>query len=294
MGLFKKNFSQDKNPVQQEKPKASTAFIMLFNALPKLDTKRLGNSISQIEPLKQPATFDVQTFDVQIEEKGMLRAFMKFDDHKLQLVGISSPVPSPVMEHTIPVSNWKQEDKLPLQNHKAHIICYYEGENSNPTEQLLALYKTAFAFSEFGLLGILDEDAWNCTPTRMIKEQMKPNMLQRCRESVPLGIWTGFVKLFKSKNDVWYCTKGYHRFGVNDLAYLGQLGEANDVYNMFGNLFEYMLGGASIKAGHTAQISETHYLRFREVYEYSDYLKSPLGTLVIEKIKASEINKPVK
>ena len=289
MGLFKKNFSQDKNPVQQEKPKASTAFIMLFNALPKLDTKRLGNSISQIEPLKQPATFDVQ-----IEEKGMLRAFMKFDDHKLQLVGISSPVPSPVMEHTIPVSNWKQEDKLPLQNHKAHIICYYEGENSNPTEQLLALYKTAFAFSEFGLLGILDEDAWNCTPTRMIKEQMKPNMLQRCRESVPLGIWTGFVKLFKSKNDVWYCTKGYHRFGVNDLAYLGQLGEANDVYNMFGNLFEYMLGGASIKAGHTAQISETHYLRFREVYEYSDYLKSPLGTLVIEKIKASEINKPVK
>lgn len=288
MGLFKKIFGQDKNPAQQEKPKSSTAFIMLFNVLPKLAVAQLGNTISQIEPLRQPATFDVQ-----IEEKDMFRAFTKFDDHKLQLVGMSTPVPSSVLERTIPVSNWKQEDKLPLQNHKAHIICYYEGDNPNPTEQLLALYKIAFAFSEFGLLGILDEDAWNCMPIWMVKEQMKADMLQSCRKSVPVGIWTGFVKLFKNKTDVWYCTKGYHRFGVNDLAYLGQLDEANDVYSMFGNLFEYMLGGAFIKIGHTAQISETHYLRFREAYEYGDYLKSPLGTLVFEKIKASEIDKPV-
>ncbi len=106
--------------------------------------------------------------DIQIEEKDVLRAFVRFDDHQIQLVGFSAPVPSSTMERTISVSNWKQEDKLPLQNHKTHIICYYEGENSDPTEQLISLYKTAFAFSNFGLLGILDEDAWNCMPTWMI------------------------------------------------------------------------------------------------------------------------------
>jgi hypothetical protein len=288
MSLFKKILNQDKNPVQQDKSNASTAVVMLFNSLPKLDGTHIANVISQVETLKHPVAIDVQ-----IEEKGILRAFVKFDDHKIQLVGFSAPVPSSTLERTIPTSNWKQEDKLPLQNHTAHVICYYEGENTNPTEQLISLYKIAHAFSNFGLLGILDEDAWNCMPTWMIKEQMKPDVLQSCRESVPLGIWTGFVKLFKSKNDVWYCTKGYHRFGVKDLAYLGQLGDANNVYTLFGNLFEYMLSGASIVAGNTAQISETEHIRFREVYEYDDYLNSPLQTLVLEKIKASEINKPV-
>ena len=130
-------------------------------------------------------------------------------------------------------------------------------------------------------------------PVWMIKEQMKPNMLQSCREAVPVGMWTGFVKLFKSKDEVWFCTKGHHRFGARDLAYFGNPAEANEVYMLFANLFDYMAGGATIKAGDTAQISETHYIRFREVYELEDYLNSPLGTLVLEKIKASEINKPV-
>ena len=261
---------------------------MLSRSLPKLDVPQLESTISKIEPLKQPVAMNVQ-----VEEKGTLRAFATFDDHRIELVGFSAPVPPSTLERTITVSNWKQSDKKTLQSHRAHIICYYEGENSHPTEQLLSLYKTSFAFSNLGLLGVLDEEAWNCMPVWMIKEQMKPNMLQSCREAVPVGMWTGFVKLFKSKDEVWFCTKGHHRFGARDLAYFGNPAEANEVYMLFANLFDYMAGGATIKAGDTAQISETHYIRFREVYELEDYLNSPLGTLVLEKIKASEINKPV-
>jgi hypothetical protein len=209
-------------------------------------------------------------------------------------VGFSARVPAATIEHTIPISNWKPQDKAPLQGHKAHIICYYEGENASPVERQIALYKTAFAFWKEGLLGILDEDAWNCMPRRMIEEQVKPNMLHSCRQTLPLGIWTGFVKLFRGKNEVWFCTKGYHRFGAKDLAYLGRPDEANAAFDLFGNLFFYMRGGAVLKAGDTAQVSETENIRFREPYEYQDALNSPSGTLVFEKIKSSEINKPVR
>jgi hypothetical protein len=287
MSLFRRIFNQGKNPVQQDQPNLSTAFVMLFDSLPKLVETQVTNAISRIETLERPIIIDIR-----YEKEGILDALVEFDKHKIQLVGFSSPVPSLTMERTVPVSHWKQEDKLLLQCHKAHIVCYYLGENPNPKEQLISLYKVAFAFSDLGLFGILDEDAWNCMPAWMIKEQLKPDMLQSCRKSVPLGIWTGFIKFFKSEDDVWYCTKGYHRFGVKDLAYLGQLGEADDVYEIFGNLFVYMLDGASIKAGDTAQISETHHLRFRDVYEYGDYLNSPLETLVMEKVEAFEINGP--
>jgi len=288
MGIFKKTFNEDGKPNKRDNPKALTALVMLFDAFPKFNLTQLENAISQIEPLRKSLKIDIQ-----VEEKDILHALLEFDDHKIKLVGFSAPVPSSTIEHTIPVSNWKQEDKLPLSNHKTHIICYYEGNNPKPTERLIALYKIAFAFSNYGLLGILDEDAWNCMPTWMIKEQMKPDMLQSCRENIPLGIWTGFVKLFKSKDDVWYCTKGYYRFGVKDLAYLGKSSDAKSAYDMFGNLFEYMLGSSPVKTGDTAQVSETEYIRFREVYEYDDYLNSPLETLVLEKIKVSEINKPI-
>jgi hypothetical protein len=287
MDIPKKNSSNDKTSSVQGSQRALTGIILLFDKLPKLDITKIAGAIAQIEPLKKPVRSNIQ-----VEEGGILRAFVEFDDHRLQLVGFSARVPAATMEHTIPVSNWKPQDKALLQGHKAHILCYYEGENTNPVERLIALYKTAFAFCKEGVLGILDEDAWNCMPRRMIEEQVKPDMLQSCRQTVPLGIWTGFVKLFKSKTEVWFCTKGYHRFGAKDLAYLGRPDEANATYDLFGNLFFYMRDGAVLKAGDTAQVSETENIRFREVYEYPDSLNSPSGTLVLEKIKASEINKP--
>jgi len=144
---------------------------MLSRSLPKLDVPQLESTISKIEPLKQPVAMNVQ-----VEEKGTLRAFATFDDHRIELVGFSAPVPPSTLERTITVSNWKRGDKKTLQSHRAHIICYYEGENSHPTEQLLSLYKTSFAFSNLGLLGVLDEEAWNCMPVWMIKEQMIPKL----------------------------------------------------------------------------------------------------------------------
>jgi len=111
MGLFKKILNEGGTPNKRDNPKALTALVMLFDTLPKLYLTQLENAISQIEPLMQSLKIDIQ-----VEEKDILHAFLEFDNHKIKLVGLSAPVPSSTIEHTIPVSNWKQEDKLPLSN----------------------------------------------------------------------------------------------------------------------------------------------------------------------------------
>jgi hypothetical protein len=51
-------------------------------------------------------------------------------------------------------------------------------------------------------------------------------------------------------------------------------------------LFHYVYSTqAKLEAGNTAQFSEDMFVKFGSIYEYNEYLDSPLGTLVVEKIK---------
>lgn len=262
------------------------ALIFVFDKLPELSEQRLAKVITSVEPLKTKVTFEMKAAAPEA-----LLADLAFETHAFQLVGFNAPVPASVTNYTIQVSHWQKSDKDILNGHKAHVICYYKGQAQDPTEQLIALYKVAYALCNEGLLGVLDDASWNCMPSRVVKDQMKPDMLASCRKHVPVGIWTGFVKFFKSDNSVWFCSKGFDRFGVNDFAYLGQPPEASFALNLFTNLFNYLYtSGGKMQVGHTAQLGADLYIRLREVYEYQDYLNGPFGTMVIEKIKASEIN----
>jgi hypothetical protein len=260
---------------------AKTAFTFLFDALPVLDLEEIARRIKAIESIETEVSMDIQ-----VNSTDVFRAFLEFEDHKFQLVGFSVSVSNSILDFTIGVSNWAKQDKVPLLQHKAHVICYYEGTNSSTTEQIIALYKVAHSFYDRGLLGILDEDAWTCTPRKVIANQVTPEMLHLCRESMPIGFWSGFVKMFKDDRNTWFCTKGYHRFGINDFAYLGELSEADYAFDIFANLFHYIHDTqAKLEAGNTAQFSEDRFIRFKNVYEYNEYLDSPLGTLVVERIQ---------
>ncbi len=287
MGLFKRVFDRNQREASNEQPDsttASTALIFVFDQLPRIDKDRMARTIEHIELIKTRATIAVT-----VEEHDTCYAAIEFDDHRLHLAGFAAPVPSPAIERTIQAANWRQDQKEPLRKHRAHIICFYDGSSLDPIEQMIALYKVAYSFYDQGLLGVLDETAWNCMPREFVKDQVSPEMLKACRDDIPLGIWTGFVKLFRPDEKVWFCTKGHHRFGVNDFAYLGQIHEADEVFEMFQMLFGYVHDyKAVLKVGDTAQAGEELYLRFRAVDEYHDYLASPSGTLVVEKMSTSQ------
>lgn len=162
MNTFKKIPESGDQPL---KSKPSIGQIFLFNSYPVIRKNDIENSISSIEPLKTKVKVDIQ---VQTTEA--LLAFVEFDRHQLQLVGLRAPVPAKVLENTIQPSNWGQDVKATMRNHQSHVLCYYHGNNSDPIEQMISMYKMAYSLYNKGIVGILDEDAWNCMPRFMINE----------------------------------------------------------------------------------------------------------------------------
>ncbi len=237
--------------------------------------------------LSGPLATEVQVTP-QPEGPGTLHLEIAFDGHRFRLVGFDAPAPKGAVGNAIECSHWKQKDKEPLRAHTAHVVTAYLGEATDPSDRQVALLRLAGALFEAGLVGVVDEDAWNCLPAHALREMLKPGSLAECRETIPLGLWTGFVKMFKTEEDVWFCTKAYPRWGVPNFAFFGKHDQAEEAFALLSGLFSYVRGsGATIKIGDTAQFGEL-LLRFEAVTEFPDYLEGPLGTRVVRLVTPAE------
>lgn len=227
-------------------------------------------------------------FDIIETDSGFL-ADCRLDEHAFRLIGFDLPAPSGTTERPIRCSHWRHDQKRALKAHRAHIVCIYESGSSDSTEQLIAFYRLAGHYLNQGLIGLIDEDAWNCVPAALIADEIAPENLAVIRDDMPMGLWTGFVKFKRRAGGIWYCTKGFHRWGLSDFAYLGQADEARATYEMFWALFDFLrVSGQPIGVGHKAELGRER-LAFREVTEYRDQLIGPAGTLVIEKQVGREL-----
>jgi Domain of unknown function (DUF4261) len=189
------------------------------------------------------------------------------------------------MQNTIYTSGWSKPQQDLMRSHTVHMLCFYEGHNPDPIEQIIALYKVASCFTDKGLLGVLDETAWNCMPSSLVEAMFEPGMVNSCRENIPLEFWTNLVKFSRPNGGVWLCTKGNNRFGVKEFAYLGTVEEIKETRRLFANMFRYSReSSVTFNAGETAQMGERMALRFTTPIEFQEYLDSPLGTLVVQKI----------
>ena len=110
-------------------------------------------------------------------------------------------------------------------------------------------------------------------------------------ETPAMMIWRSFIKMPHNEG-VWFVTKGNNLFNVTEYAYFGQMEEGQDVYDIFEHIFSYVYENqVTLIEGDTIQFDEETYLRFRAVYELEEQLKGEtVGTLVIEKISADEMN----
>lgn len=292
MGILDKFFEKKENELQTNNMEAERqgnkpALMLVFNTLPILETNKIKSIISDIEKLNKAIEI---TLDEELNNRDTLLSVIEFDNHRIKLLGLNAPLPKTVIEHTVDCSYWKPEDKENIKNHSAHIICYYDGNNEDPIERYIALYKVAFSFKSNGLLGIINEDAWTCQPAYILDDIVSKEMIAESRMIPPLMIWTNFIKI-PSHNGTWMVTKGNHLFGIKDFAYKGDMSEAKEISQIFDNIFYYVYeNNAFIDVGHTLQIEEEVYLKFDKVYEEKELLNGPIGTLVVKKIKPSEIN----
>jgi hypothetical protein len=262
--------------------RANWALIFLFDALPKLSKATLYQRLSDSGELQT----ELHIFDEVMTPDSGQYARLRFDDHQFRWLGVSSQAPSESVAQPIACGHWSDESKALLRSHRCHVVCWYEGENADANTQMIAMLRLAGAFAKQGLLGWVDTDAWNCMPVQIINQALQPQTLALCQHEVPVGLWTGFIKLVKNESQVWFCTKGYHRWGLPDFAYLGLADEAQATAKLFANLFHYLRQSQqTLAAGHTAQCGDQH-LSFGPILEFTQYLQGPLGTLVVEKMEA--------
>jgi hypothetical protein len=259
--------------------KTPLTLIFLFQTLPKLSKATLYQGLSDSGPLQEP----LQIFDEVLTPESGQYARLRFDAHQFRWHGVSAAAPQESTHQPIECSHWPLKIKAPLRTHQAHVICWYEGSSLDPTEQMIAMLRLAGAFTNQGLLGWVDTEAWNCMPEQVMAMSLEPQVLAASRSQVPVALWTGFIKLTKSEQEVWFCTKGFHRWGLSDFACLGSHSEAEHIASLFASLFNYLRqSNAVLQAGDTAQF-QGQCLRFEAVQEFAQYLSTPLGTLVVER-----------
>jgi hypothetical protein len=128
--------------------------LLLFKKLPTIDEAEMAKMISELEPIEGQVIVRNIPLDKPFSKRFRWTS-IEFAEHKVQLVFSNKPVPKVVMEETIQTSSWEKPEKVLLRQHDVHIVCFYNGSNSDPIEQMICIYKVAFYFAEKGaLLGL--------------------------------------------------------------------------------------------------------------------------------------------
>ena len=258
--------------------------ILLLDKLPELKNVTLLSELKKLDQKKVK-------FEVIIDKKDYFIALLEFNKHKINLIGFNNPIPQSVVDKTIKPSYWKTEQKDKALDHKAHILLYYSGTEKYSSEKFISLYRVANAFYKQGLLGVVNEATWTFNPSELVPKLVSKELLEDIKDRIPSFLWKSIIKFTNSKG-VWFVSKGNNYFGVPDFAYFGKHEEFDDVIENLDSIFNYAYKSkATIEAGHTIQIGKNKFFRFREVYEYPEYLESEMGTLVVEVITKEQINK---
>jgi hypothetical protein len=258
----------------------STTLILLFDSLPIIDSSRL---IRNIEPIEQTET-DV-CVDIKTQLPSYLYASVSLDRYLVYLTGFSVPVPRYWLEFTADFADLTPKQRKSIDNHQAYIICTYAGDARQVTEQLISLYKIAHAFKDCGLVGVLDLDAWIYKTPKMVADILTKAMLKYFRQSICISLITNFLKIPREDGDMWFFTKGFHRLGGNDFAYRGRISENEFADGIFTSFFEILTYDDRINIGTGDRVLFEGGLEMitKNIYEKTDYLQSPQGTLVLEK-----------
>jgi|GEM_PF-745735 len=284
MGIFQKLFH--KKEVDTQQPAGALPFLtLLMKGLPSLDSSAeeiLGDDIKKLEEENTPYV----KIKTELNEEGKLMADISFNDHVIHVLGSVTKVPDVTMR-IIDIAPVAHEEKQRAQTHDAQVSLLYTGNNPDPIEQYLALYKVAHAFLKYTIVGVLNEPAWLFHVPEAIQDIVKPENIKASRGAWPvISYWISFLPL-RTDHTLWFFTKGNHLFGMQDFAMKVPSLEQKDtdkVFDLFVNFFHYARRAhATIVPGSTIDWGEGKYM-LTEVTEEKEWLQGPKGTIAFEKI----------
>lgn len=255
---------------------------VLIIALDKVEPINIDNLRGNFKLLEEPVENLNIEKDVINEETNFFMATVKFDNHIINIVALNKKIPDMVLKQTVSCSYWSKEEKVEIENHNSHILCYYSGDSKDPVEKYIALYKVVAAFKDYGIKGIINEEGWTSQPGRLIDTLINKENLDEYRKVIPLMIWTNYIKL-PTEQGLLVFSKGNHFFGVPEFAYLGKDKDFKMIVEIFNNIFYYLREfDIDIIDGEQISIEDKYIITFRKTVEFKEYLNSPLGTFLIE------------
>lgn len=235
-----------------------------------------------------PVEIDAEVWDPESES---YHVFCHFGGHTLRILGFPSPADGESVQNALDCANCSREDKALMRAHGSHYFCQYYDGVSDVGAQLLAINQLGLALESAGAFALLDMEAWTCTPLRLVRQLLQLESAQNLIQHPPVEMWAGFVKFFVTDSDIWFCSKAYHRWGVPDFAWFGQMLQAQEAYDLFRALFDYVRNqGAQLRVGDTAQFGENLILRFGSINPQDEFLQGGGETLVIERLNPADFH----
>ncbi|MDO5516686.1 MAG: hypothetical protein Q4F66_03975 [Clostridium sp.] len=270
-----------------ENKESSFALYLLFSNAPEVN---IGNIEKKI---KSTGTENVKLQNLlEGEDTKNLYGFADIDGETFKLVGLDTSIPQEVSSYTVGCAYGDQEEIEAMKNHTYHIIAFYTGSNTDYNIIYNAYAKLAYGFSEDNFVGMANGYAWNAVTPSLVKGLFEDERIEEFASTPAMMVWRNFIKI-PYNDKVWFVTKGNNVYGVHEYAYKGDsLDDSQQVYDMFEDIFNYEYTiDTEIRAGHTLQIGEEVFLRFKDLYEIKDDLQGEgIGTLVLELVTRDEIN----
>ena len=266
------------------------ALQLLFAQRTVLDPAAVQRSLRAYHPSMAAAICEI---DEATAQQGTPMGLLSWGEHVVRLVGFDVPMPTEVVEKCLQPAHFSAEKKAEARAHQAHLLLNYAGEEKDALEQYVALAAASAALSHHGATFILNEDGHTAFPAAALAG-LKGDAMQLLR-TLPIPIlYSGFVKFdVEGVNGTWMRTFGNHLLGLPDFAYLAPgHHEGQSTFDMFCNLLSYLRSsGATFAEGHTTQIGESSFLRFRAPVKSEYFLENPKPLLVLEKISKADINR---
>lgn len=267
-------------------------FSVLFADGPRLKPDTLTKALRSYHRSMSNARCDI---DADLSKEGTVFGLAGWGKHVIKLVGFNLPMPAEALEACIAPSLYPQELKEKARQHGGHVVLMYAGYEPSPLEQYVALAAAAGALSTLGAIMVLNESAHTSLPAGALSSANTNHDIMDVLRAFPLPVlYCGMVKYEVERTDgVWMRTYGAHLLGLPDLAaHTAGHHEGQRCFDIFDRILGYMLqSGAALLAGHTMQLGDDEYLRFRVPTEDEYFLEGEGQLLVSEMIGSDQINR---
>jgi hypothetical protein len=284
--------SEVKQPlVANTEIKSPLSLVVLFSEKCPTDQVGLTKSLVDFHPSMNKARFEL---DSSHEDKSTLLGMLGWANHVVRCVGFNHWMPPAIVERCVLSSSWDSTIKQAALLHKAHAILFYAGYEESPHEQYVALATAAAVLHDHGGLMVVNDAAHTACPTGLLCQSGATKDKIEFLRQLPIPmLYCGFVKYgVEGAPSVWMRTFGASLLGLPDfIVHADGNHQGEHYFQLFSLLMgEMQLSKVHIAAGHTMQIGEGVYFKFRAPMTSEPFDATESNLLVVEPIRSDQIN----